>query len=50
MNRSTLTLGFGLVLAGVVLMLLYAFDVGHNDTVHLAWLGAALGILGLKIP
>jgi hypothetical protein len=44
------TLGLLLVIAGVVLMALFAFDVGDNDTVSLGWLGLALGVLGLKIP
>jgi len=44
------TAGLLILLAGVVLMLLAAFDIGSNDTVSLAWLGAALAFIGVKVP
>lgn len=52
MNKVAISItpGLLLVIAGVVLILLAAFDVGANDTVSLSWLGAALAFLGVKVP
>jgi hypothetical protein len=43
-------LKFVLLLAAVILFILQALGVGDNDTLHLGWLGLALGFGSFIVP
>ena len=50
--RTDIPFGIGLVMviAGAVMLILAAFDVATSPDFNIAWLGAAVAFIGVKIP
>ena len=50
--RTDIPFGIGLimVIAGAVMLILAAFDVATSPDFNIAWLGAAVAFIGVKIP